>query len=407
MQSANIPSKIPLPFAYAAGSGYINTIPTASQIGITDGRASLHDGFPPDTFTPITSGGVPPFGGDFNGILNEITSIQQWQEAGGFFPFDNTFATAIGGYPKGAVLQSSTLTGFWISTAENNTNNPDTNGAGWSPILFEGTQSIVLSGSSVTLTAVQAAYPILIFTGALTQNCNVILPTIAYDWIVVNNTTNNFNVQVKTASGTGVNIAQGYSTYIYGDGTNINYSNSAQVSSFNGRAGTVTLNALDVTNALGYTPYNATNPSGFISGITGTMVVNALGYTPYNSSNPNGYINGINATMIDNALGYAPANPNTLLGVGQTWQDVTSSRTSGVTYTNSTNRPIQVCVTFPDTGGTAIATVIVNGVTLFNATYDIGSGSATFAPQFIVPSGQTYSCTASGSASIQRWVELR
>ena len=33
-----------------------------------------------------------------------------------------------------------------------------------------------------------------------------------------------------------------------------------------------------------------TNDAGFITGITGTMVTTALGYTPYNSSNPAGYI---------------------------------------------------------------------------------------------------------------------
>lgn len=33
-------------------------------------------------------------------------------------------------------------------------------------------------------------------------------------------------------------------------------------------------------NALGFTPYNATNPSGYISGITTGMVTTALGYTP-------------------------------------------------------------------------------------------------------------------------------
>jgi hypothetical protein len=36
----------------------------------------------------------------------------------------------------------------------------------------------------------------------------------------------------------------------------------------------------NVTAALGFTPYNATNPSGYISGITSLMVTTALGYTP-------------------------------------------------------------------------------------------------------------------------------
>ena len=102
MLSTAIPTKIPLPFAYNA-STYKNTIPTASQIGVVNGRASLNDGFPPLNFVPIASGGVPPFGGDINGILNEITAIQQWQEAGGFFTYDSAFSAAIGGYPKGAI----------------------------------------------------------------------------------------------------------------------------------------------------------------------------------------------------------------------------------------------------------------------------------------------------------------
>ena len=44
-----------------------------------------------------------------------------------------------------------------------------------------------------------------------------------------------------------------------------------------------------ITSALGYTPYNSTNPNGYITGITSSDVTTALGYTPYNSTNPNGY----------------------------------------------------------------------------------------------------------------------
>lgn len=128
MQSSNIPPKIVKPFANAASGSYVNTIPVNSQTG---GRASLADGFPPVTFQPLDNGGVPPFGADMNGILKEITAIQQWQEAGGFFPYDAAFSTANGGYPKGAILLKATNLGLWQSTVENNTTNPDTGGAGW------------------------------------------------------------------------------------------------------------------------------------------------------------------------------------------------------------------------------------------------------------------------------------
>lgn len=254
MQSSNIPTKIPLPFAYNAGVGYKNTIPTASQIGVVNGRASLNDGFPPLNFVPISAGGVPPFGADVNGILNEITAITQWQQAGGFFFYDSSFSTTIGGYPKGAILQSSSNSGLWISTAENNTTNPDTGGAGWMSLAFEGSQAITVTTADVTVTQLQSAYPVLIISGAKTAARNLILPAIVGEWIIQNNTTGAFTLTAKTAAGTGVTLTQGESTFIYGDGTNILFADSSKVASFNGRVGTVTLNATDVTTALGYTP---------------------------------------------------------------------------------------------------------------------------------------------------------
>jgi len=36
--------------------------------------------------------------------------------------------------------------------------------------------------------------------------------------------------------------------------------------------------------------YSLTNPNGFISGITGSMVTSALGFTPYDATNPSGFI---------------------------------------------------------------------------------------------------------------------
>lgn len=71
------------------------------------------------------------------------------------------------------------------------------------------------------------------------------------------------------------------------------------------------LTALDVTvgiitDALGYTPYNGdTNPAGYLQGITSVDVTTALGYVPYNgATNPNGYF--ASTTDIDAAYGYTP-----------------------------------------------------------------------------------------------------
>jgi hypothetical protein len=76
--------------------------------------------------TPIAAGGVPPFGQDMNGILKQITQGIQWEQAGGGYAFDAAFATSIGGYPKGAIVNSAIVLGKkWTSLVDNNTTDPD------------------------------------------------------------------------------------------------------------------------------------------------------------------------------------------------------------------------------------------------------------------------------------------
>lgn len=159
LRSATPPS-FPIAFASSASGSFIRAIPTASQIGIQSGAASLTDGFPPLTFNPVAAGGVPPFGADFNGLLNQITLWNQWQEAGAPIIYNATFQTAIGGYPQGAIVQSAIVPGKqWMSTVDSNMTNPDALGANWSTPagqLPSGTP--IASFSSTTLpSCVQAA----------------------------------------------------------------------------------------------------------------------------------------------------------------------------------------------------------------------------------------------------------
>ena len=150
MQISNIPVKFPIPWGNSAGSGYIRTIPTASQIGIQGGAASLTDGYPPLCMLLEAAGGIPPFGQDQNGILKQITQWNQWQQAGGPVAYDSAFSTAIGGYPKGCVLSSATLGGFWLSTVDNNTSNPDTGGANWQSLFLGLATTAALAAEAST-----------------------------------------------------------------------------------------------------------------------------------------------------------------------------------------------------------------------------------------------------------------
>jgi len=133
MQSSDIPGKMPVPFASAAGSGYV-TNPIPQTPPSTPGMASFQTGFPPLTFEQTAAGGDPPFGKDFNGILLGITQWLRWAQAGGLPPqWDSAFAASVGGYPKNALVLSATpgYGHYWLCTAENNTTNPDAGGSGW------------------------------------------------------------------------------------------------------------------------------------------------------------------------------------------------------------------------------------------------------------------------------------
>jgi len=124
------------------------------------------------------------------------------------------------------------------------------------PIINGGTGATTASGALTNLGAYPATNPSSYITTAGARSAISVTGAGSYD------------------SGTGViNIVGG-------------------VTSFNTRTGAISLTSGDVTGALGFTPYNSTNPNGYISGITSGNVTTALGYSPENvanKGNANGY----------------------------------------------------------------------------------------------------------------------
>lgn len=367
MNFSSIPTRFPIPFA---NSGTRTTIPTASQIGITPGAASLTDGFPPRTFhaLPPTSDGVPPFGADFNGIFYEVTGTQQWQNAGSTWPYDSAFSTAIAGYPMGAVLIRADGTGFWMSLVDANTTNPDAGGANWIPLNNYGVTALTgLAASNVTLTALQSAKTYITFAGTLTANINIIFPTLFKSWIVINNTTGAFTITCKTASGGGATADQGLMNEFYGDGTSI-----------------VKYPFLTTTSAAATYLTIANAASTYLSLATAAST----------------YL------TISSAAGtYQVANAT--IGIAQTWTNVTGSRASGTTYTNSTGKAIQVVLYLQTNGASGSVSFAIGGVTIGSPTWgSVGAGNLPYDISAIVPNGQTYVLTVS-AGSLVTWVELR
>lgn len=91
----------------------------------------------------------------------------------------------------------------------------------------------------------------------------------------------------------------------------------------------------------------------------------------------------------------------------QAWTDVTSSRTSGVTYTNSTGKPIAVSVFIADNPNQASnLNITVNSSAVYPSNLN---GPIGYRHQyiFIVQTGYTYSISWNGAASFGGWWELR
>ena len=117
MSGPTYPTILQQAFAYA---GIKNTIP----YGSSSPNASWHDGFPPVTAEPISSGGVPPAYGDFQGVFYELSSVIIWANCGGQFKYDGAFASDVG-YPQNAVIASDDGTRSFICLQNGVTTNPN------------------------------------------------------------------------------------------------------------------------------------------------------------------------------------------------------------------------------------------------------------------------------------------
>jgi hypothetical protein len=96
--------------------------------------------------------------------------------------------------------------------------------------------------------------------------------------------------------------------------------------------------------------------------------------------------------MIANALGW-----------GQTWQDVSGSRTHSTTYQNTTGRPIMVAVRASSTSGTPDWQVSPDGSTWISVAGN--SSTVGLNASFIVPNTWSYRLSSTQTTTI--WAELR
>jgi hypothetical protein len=175
--------------------------------------------------TEILAGGTPPYGQDVNGILYMLSAHIAAIQAGQYPPYNATLAVAMGGYAVGASVSMADGTGIWVNNVATNATNPDTGGAGWVPLYSYGYATLSgLTGGTVTVAQSDARRNVLVLSGTLVGNLQVVVPNWLRSWLIVNNTSGAFTTTVRTSGGAGVPIPQGgfgAPTEVYGDGTNI------------------------------------------------------------------------------------------------------------------------------------------------------------------------------------------
>ena len=187
---------------------------------------------------------------------------------------------------------------------------------------------------------------------------------------------------------------------------------TAETNAFTGALGEVTVDTTkdvivvhDGVTAGGFPNAARANTDGTISLIkkdgTSAGEVNSAGLfnDTLTSTNTNQALTAAQGKVLKDSLNTAITS---LLGVDQAWQNLTSSRASDVTYTNSTGKPIAVSITLTDQGG-AYYRVFVNEVLLIDV-WDYGSSGAEDS-FFIVPTGAAYAISTGNT--IRLWSELR
>ena len=129
-------------------------------------------------------------------------------------------------------------------------------------------------------------------------------------------------------------------------------------------------------------------------------------------------VNGATTAPISSNWAYDHAgsatSTNIHLGVGQTWTNVTTSRSAGGTFTNNTGKPIEVAVTFYHEtlpgliyyqSGAAIGSLWTVGCT---ACASAGAGYGYYGTAtWVVPPGHVYRSICNGGPTLLTWFELR
>jgi hypothetical protein len=228
-----------------------------------------------------------------------------------------------------------------------------------------GLATVSIAGSSTTTLVVgQYGYALLVLSGAVTAAKSVVFPSITGKWLVTNSSTGDYTVTLKTASGTGIAIPRGYSSWVYCDGTNI-VSGTTFVPTLSVSGAAILSSTLAVTGA--------TSLGGLLSVAGATTLATTLAVTGAATLSSTLAVTG--ATTLSGAATLA----STLAVTGA----ATLSSTLAVTGATTLSGAATLASTLAVTGATTLkSTLAVTGATTL-------TGAATLASTLAVTGATT------------------
>lgn len=336
------PDLILTPFAQDAPPSAVDNIPEVRSPSDPLEKATWTQGFPGLTMIPLAAGGIPPRGQDVNGVLKAISEHTVFQGGGGQYKWSAEYVAAHGGYSQGAVLQSDDGAATYVSAIDNNTVNFNTTPSAIGNQWFPA-GGAPKANSSLTISAGAG----LTGGGNLTQNRQLA-------------------VQFGTTAGT---AAQG-----------------------------------DDSRIVNAVPNSRTVNAGAGLGGGGNLSANRTLFVDFASKEQAQEL--LISNKVISPLNLGQAMNAHVLGMGQTWQNVTGSRVAGTTYTNTTGRTIAVKILVGAiAAGQTTSRFFVNG-----SEFSLGTSTVaneTVVHEAILPSGGTYMLSAVSNTTIIRWMELR
>lgn len=321
------PKLIVKPFAK---NGQKNVIPENYETSMESNQATWDQGFGQITMLPVAAGGLPPKGQDFNGILNQISENIVYLSQGGRFKFSSEYAEAIGGYPKGAILQSDDEKKEYLSLIDNNKvdfNTATDISASWKLVNTDDLLAQIASkqqkGDYATKAELNSGLAGKQPTGDYATKTEVGLK-LDKNSVVQSTGTSTVNVMSQKSVTDELNKKFDKTGGKITGQTDIE-SPGGRTQTLKAKAGTSVYQELYLQDTFAaWWGITAGNKLSLENRITGnTLTIGTDGFK----------INGKDIATTDQ-----------LLGVGQKYKDVTASRKNGVTYKNSSTKPIIVCV---------------------------------------------------------------